>query len=61
MEAYLDFAMFSLLNIKTMGENDDRFMIVKASNCLSIILLTLSLLLPIVMCIFWAYKYKQWD
>ena len=61
MEAYLDFAMFSLLNIKTMGEQDDRFPIVMASNCLSVILLTLSLILPIVMCIIWAFKYKQWD
>ena len=58
MEAYLDFVMFSLLNIKTMGETDDRFLIVKASNCLSIIVLTLSLLLPVVMCIFWAFRYK---
>jgi len=32
-----------------------------ASNCLSVILLTLSLILPIVMCIIWAFKYKQWD
>ena len=61
MEAYLDFVMFSVLHIKTMDEHDDRFPIVQASKGLSIILLTLSLLLPIVMCIFWAYKYMQWD
>ena len=61
MEAYLDFFMFSLLNIKTMGDHDDRFLIVMASNCLSVILLTLSLVLPVVMCIFWAYRLKQWD
>jgi len=61
MEAYLDFVMFSLLNIKTMDEHDDRFLIVKASKYLSITLLALSLLLPIVMCIFWACRYKQWD
>ena len=61
MEAYLDFVMFSFLNVKTMSEQDDRFMIVKASNIFSIIVLTVSLLLPIVMCIFWAYRYKQWD
>ena len=61
MEVYLDFVMFSLLNIKTMSEMDDRFLIVKASNYLSIILLTLTMLLPIAMCIFCACKYKQWD
>ena len=61
MEAYLDFVMFSLLNIKTMSELDDRFVIVKASNILSIILLTVSMILPIAMCIIWALKYKQWD
>ena len=61
MEAYLDFVMLSLLNIKTMGDQDDRFMIVKASKYLSFVLLTLSLLLPVVMCIVWACKYKQWD
>ena len=61
MEAYLDFVTFSLLNLKTMGDHDDRFMIVMASKILSITLLTLSLLLPIVMCIFYAYRYKKWD
>ena len=61
MEAYLDFVMFSLLNIKTMSELDDRFVIVKASNILSIILLTVSMILPIAMCIIWALKHKQWD
>ena len=61
MEAYLDFVMFSLLNIKTMSELDDRFVIVKASNILSIMLLTASMILPIAMCIIWAFKYTQWD
>ena len=58
MEAYLDFVMFSLINIKTMDDHDDRFWIVKASNILSVILLTLSLVLPIVMCVIWAFKFK---
>ena len=60
MEAYLDFAMFSLLNIKTIDWGDD-FIITVASNYISIILLTSTLVIPVIMCFFWAWSYKRWN
>ena len=60
MEGYLDFAMFAMLNIKEMDWEDD-FILVKASNIFSIIILSFTLLLPIIMCFFWATKVQQWN
>lgn len=50
MEGYMDFAMFSLMNLKHLDWSGD-FEIVTASNYLAIILTSLTLALPVLMTI----------
>ena len=62
MESYFDFVMFSLINFKKIDWeiiNED-FWAVSLSNVLACVLLTFSLILPIIFIIFYSYNLKNW-